>query len=321
MKSTPVPHLTSHFLNTDDGHTLHIWDYGIQNKQHPTFLFLHGGPGGGISEKQLSFFDPLKHRVILIDQRGSGLSTPFASLENNTTWHLVSDIERVREHFSIPNWHVFGGSWGSTLALTYAIRCPDRVKSLLLRGIFLCRKWEIDWLYQEGASRLFPDVFRDIYLKPLKKAEQSHCLEAYHRILNAQDSLDLEGVDDKTLEAAKCWSIWEATLSQLVPSRDMVDTYNDPKKALPFARIENHYFYNRAFFETDNWILENCEPLLRIPTRIVHGRYDVVCPVQNAFDLKNHLPHSELVVAKSSGHSPYEVEIFHTLQKFVAEVQ
>ncbi len=212
-------------------------------------VFLHGGPGGGISPDYRRYFDPKVYRIVLFDQRGSGKSTPHASIEENTTWDLVADIERLREHLSIRGWQVFGGSWGSTLALAYAETHPDRVSQLVLRGIFLCRPKEIRWFYQEGASEIFADVWEE-YLKVIPEAERGDMVSAYHRRLTSDD----EAV---RLEAARAWSIWEGSTSKLLFDPAMIEKFADPEFALAFARIECHYFMNNAFFDSDNYLIEN----------------------------------------------------------------
>lgn len=303
------PNDQSFFLDVPNGHSLHVADFG--NRKGIPIVFLHGGPGGGCQPSHRTFFDPSKFRVIFIDQRGCGKSTPFASLENNTTWDLVADIELVRKHLQIEKWHIFGGSWGSTLALCYAIKHPSIALSLILRGIFLCRQKEIDWFYQEGASRLFPDLWQD-YLKPIALSERKNLVAAYHKLLTSTD-IKVQS------QAALSWSIWEAATSKLERDQQSIAEYQDPLKFLPFARIENHYFVNRAFLKSDNWILDNCQNL-KMPIQVVHGRYDVVCPIESAWDLKKQLPHIEFVIAEKSGHSPFEKEIFSTLQHFLSQL-
>ncbi len=261
-------------------------------------VFLHGGPGGGINADHRRFFDPKHYRIILFDQRGAGKSTPTAELRENTTWDLVSDIEKLREKLSIPRWQVFGGSWGSTLALSYAITHPDRVLALILRGIFLCRKEEIQWFYQKGASALFPDFWQD-YENLIPETERGDMVSAYHR--------RLIHTDEKTrLAAARAWSKWEAATSRLIVQQTAIDEFEDPKLALAFARIECHYFMNNAFFKTDNYLLENISKIRHIPGVIVQGRYDVVCPMKSAWDLHLAWPEAELKIIADSGHAAGE---------------
>lgn len=284
-------------------HTLYYEQCG--NPEGQPVIFLHGGPGGGISPNYRRYFDPEAYRVVLFDQRGAGQSTPHANLEDNTTWHLVSDIERLREHLGIESWMVFGGSWGSTLSLSYAQTHPQRARQLVLRGIFLCRPKEIKWFYQEGASAIFPDVWEE-YLKVIPAAERGDMLTAYHRRLTSDD----EAV---RLEAARAWSIWEGSTSKLFPDQELIDHFAEPQTALALARIECHYFMNNAFFETDNFLIENVGKIRRIPAVIVQGRYDVVCPMMSAWELHRAWPESELQVIPGAGHSMSEPGIISAL--------
>jgi len=242
---------------------------------------------------------------VLFDQRGSGDSTPHASLEDNTTWHLVADIESLREHLGIERWQVFGGSWGSTLALAYAQKHPENVTELVLRGIFLCRKKEIDWFYQEGASWIFPDVWEE-YLNVIPEAERDDMVAAYYRRLVGSDR-------EERLKAASAWSIWEGSTSKLFLDTDAAQKYGDPRFALAFARIECHYFTNNAFFETDNYLIEHVDAIRHIPAVIVQGRYDVVCPIHSAWDLHRAWPEAELKIIPDAGHSITEPGIVDAL--------
>jgi len=268
-------------------------------------VFLHGGPGGGMVSDYRRYFDPEIYRVVLFDQRGSGKSTPHASLEENTTWHLVSDIEQLREHLGIDTWQVFGGSWGSTLALAYAERHPDRVAQVVLRGIFLCRPKEIQWFYQEGANAIFPDVWEE-YLKIIPETERADMVTAYYRRLTSED-------DSVRLEAARAWSIWEGSTSKLFFDPSMIEKFADPEFALAFARIECHYFMNNAFFNSDNYLIENVEKIRHIPSVIVQGRYDVVCPLMSAWDLHRAWPEAQLHIIPDAGHSISEPGIIDAL--------
>ncbi len=272
-------------------------------------VFLHGGPGGGISPVYRRFFDPEKYQVILFDQRGAGQSTPHAELKENTTWELIKDIEQLREKFSIDQWHVFGGSWGSTLALIYAQQHANRIKSLMLRGIFLCRPHEIHWFYQEGASRIFKDHWQKYFLAPIPQSEQDHLVKAYFKRLTSDDK-------QVQLTAAKGWAQWEASTSFLQPQEAAIEDFGDPELAVAFSRIECHYFTNNIFTDSHNYILENIDKIRHIPTRVVHGRYDVVCPVENAFDLKNAWPEIDLHIAPQAGHSALEPQITEKLIQF-----
>ena len=290
-------------LPVDERHTLYYEQCG--NPEGKPVVLLHGGPGGGCSDKMRRFHDPEKYRIVLFDQRGSGRSTPHADLVDNTTWHLVEDIETLRVKLGIDRWQVFGGSWGSTLALAYAETHPKRVTELVLRGIFMLRRWELEWFYQEGASRLFPEAWEH-YIKAIPVTERHDLISAFHRRLTSDD--------DKTrLAAAKAWSVWEGATSFLHIDQDFASSHEDPQFALAFARIENHYFVNSGFFEVDDQLLRDAGNLADIPGVIVHGRYDVVCPVQNATDLHKAWPKSELVITPASGHSAFEAETVDAL--------
>lgn len=292
----PIEPINKGFLKVSDIHNLYWEECG--NPQGQPVVFLHGGPGGGIGPDLRRFFDPKAYRIILFDQRGSGASTPNAELKDNTTWDLVKDIETLREMFKIDKWVVFGGSWGSTLALAYAITHPDRVKGLILRGIFLCRPSEIKWFYQDGASQIFPDVW-DEYLKPIPPNERHDMVTAYYKRLTDPNA-------DVRLTAAKAWSKWEAATSRLFVSPEAINEFDDPEYALSFARIECHYFTNNAFFKTDNWLLENVDKIRHIPGVIVQGRYDVVCPARSAWDLHKAWPEAKFTFIADAGHAAAE---------------
>lgn len=258
-------------------------------------VFLHGGPGGGLTDDYRRYFNPAIYRVILFDQRGSGKSTPHASIEQNTTWDIVADIERLREHFGVERWMVFGGSWGSTLSLAYAETHPERVTELVLRGIFLCRPKEIKWFYQEGASWIFADVWEE-FLNVIPENERHDMVSAYYRRLTSDD--------EKTrVEAARAWSIWEGSTSKLFFDSKSIERFADTEFALAFARIECHYFMNNCFFETDNYLVENVGKIRHIPCVIVQGRYDVVCPMTSAWDLHRAWPEADLRIIPDAGHS------------------
>jgi proline iminopeptidase len=275
------------------------------NPNGKSAVFLHGGPGGGVSPDYRRYFDPEIYRVVLFDQRGSGKSTPHASIEENTTWDLVADIERLRGHLQIEHWQVFGGSWGSTLALAYAETHPERVRELVLRGIFLCRRKEIQWFYQEGASALFPDVWEE-YLKVIPESERGDMVGAYHRRLTSEDPA-------VRLEAARAWSIWEGSTSKLFFDPASIEKFADPEFALAFARIECHYFMNNAFFGSDNYLIEHVDRIRQIPSVIVQGRYDVVCPIVSAWDLHRAWPEADLQIIPDAGHSITEPGIIDAL--------
>ncbi len=268
------------------------------NPQGVPVVFLHGGPGGGISESHRRFFDPQYYRIILFDQRGAGKSKPLAEIAENTTWELIKDIETLREHFKISDWHVFGGSWGSTLALAYAISHPTKVKSLLLRGIFLCRPLEIRWFYQEGASYVFPDHWEK-FLAPVDLKDRNEMVKTYYKLLTTGDR-------GNQIKAAKAWSQWEAATAHLYIDQKSIDEFENPDYALSFSRIECHYFINNAFFPTNNYLLENIAKISHIPCHIVQGRYDMVCPARSAWELKKLLPAATLEIITDAGHSAME---------------
>ncbi len=295
------PYVT-HTLRVQDPHRLHIEECG--SPDGIPVLFVHGGPGAGCSPVHRCFFDPEKYRIILFDQRGCGKSTPHASLENNTTQDLVADMEFIRDHLGIKKWLLFGGSWGSTLSLVYAQAHPDRVLGLVLRGIFLCRPHEIRWFYQEGASHIFPDYWED-YLKPIAKAERDELLKAYHQRLTSENEV-------ARMAAAKAWAKWEGRTSTLHPSKTVVDHFSEPHNALSLARIECHYFSHDSFLEP-NQILRDAGRLAGIPGVIVQGRYDVVCPMQSAWDLHHAWPGAELQIIPDAGHSALEAGIIDAL--------
>ena len=295
------------FLKVSDLHNLYIEQCGNPNGK--PVVVLHGGPGGGIYSDLRRFFDPEYYRIILFDQRGAGLSTPPAELRENTTWDLVNDIEKIRVHLSIQNWIIFGGSWGSTLALAYAETYPDKALGLILRGLFLCRPSEIKWFYQQGASEIFPDYWEN-YLNHIPVNEQHDLVTAYYKRLTHDDY-------SVRLAAAKIWSKWEAATSRLIVSHDAIDDFEDEIFALQFARIECHYFINNAFFKTDNWLIENSHKIKDIPCVIIQGRYDVVCPARSAWDLHKALPKAELKIIPNCGHSAGEVEIKNALLEAV----
>ena len=288
----------SGMLEVDARHRLYYEQCG--NPQGKPVVLLHGGPGAGCSGKMRRFHDPKHYRIVLFDQRGSGRSTPHADLVDNTTWDLVADIERLREHLGIERWQVFGGSWGSTLALAYAESHPRRVTELVLRGIFMLRRWELEWLYQQGANRLFPDAWEQ-YLEAIPEVERGDLISAYNRRLTSPD-------EATRLSAARAWSVWEASTSLLLQDEAFVEGHRDPHFALSFARIESHYFVHGGFFDVEDQLLRDAHRLQGIPGVIVHGRYDVVCPIQNAWELHKAWPASKLMISPSAGHSAYEAE-------------
>lgn len=300
-----VPYV-QHSISVDDLHTLHAEESG--NPEGKTVLFLHGGPGAGTEAYHRCFFNPEKFRTILFDQRGSGKSTPHASLINNTTQHLIDDIEKIRERLGIKSWIVFGGSWGSTLALAYAQSFPERVDALVLRGIFLCRPREIQWFYQEGASRIFPDYWQD-FLAPVPVAKRNDMVSAYYEILTGKNEI-------ARMSAAKAWSIWEGKTATLKPKSSVVAHFSDPHTALSVAMIECHYFINNAFLRP-NQLLEDVNKIRHIPGYIVQGRYDVVCPMDSAWDLHKAWPEAKFNIIEDAGHAASEEGISHRLVKIM----
>ena len=289
-------------LAVDEPHELYIEECG--NPDGIPVLFLHGGPGAGCVSYHRRFFDPAVYRIILFDQRGAGQSTPHAELEGNTSQALVADIEAIREKLAIEQWLVFGGSWGSTLALLYAQAHPLRISGLILRGIFLCRSEDIHWFYQQGASRIFPEYWEQ-YLAPVPEAERGDMVSAYYRLLTSDD-------EPTRLEAARAWSLWEGHTISLLPCKETEQTFAAAKFALAMARIECHYFMNQSFLE-DNQILNNIDKIADIPAIIVHGRYDVVCPVDQALALHAAWPQAELQVIANAGHAASEPGIIDAL--------
>lgn len=293
-------------LKVSDLHTIYVEESGNPNGK--PVVFLHGGPGGGSMPAYRQYFDPKKWRIVIFDQRGCGKSTPFAELKENTTWDLVSDIEKIREHLKIQKWAIFGGSWGSTLSLCYSISHPERCTELFLRGIFMIRKKEIDWFYQEGASKIFPDLWED-YLKPIPAQERHDMVSAYYKRLTSENK-------EVRTEAAKAWSIWEGSTSKLMYDAEAAKRFGDDEFADAFARIECHYFTNKGFFKNENWILENADAIKNIPTVIIQGRYDVVCPAESAWELHKKLPASHLHIIPDSGHSMSEKGILSKLVEY-----
>lgn len=288
----------SGMLRVSPLHKIYFEESG--NPRGKPVVFLHGGPGGGTDPKMRRFFDPKRYRIVLFDQRGCGRSRPHASLIENTTWDLVEDIEKLRVHLGIVRWQVFGGSWGSTLALAYAQVYPTSVSELVLRGIFMLRRTELEWFYQDprGAASLFPDLWEQ-YVAPIPEAERHDMMAAYYRRLTSDHRPTL-------IEAARAWSIWEGATSYLHLNPDYVAQFRNPGYAAAFARIECHYFVNGGFFATDDHLLANVDKIRHIPTVIVQGRYDVVCPMRSAWDLHRAMPESTLHVIADAGHSAFE---------------
>jgi proline iminopeptidase len=277
-------------------HTLHYEQCGDPAGQ--PIVFLHGGPGGGIDPVYRQYFDPQRWRVVLFDQRGCGKSCPYAELRENTTWDLVADIEKLRQHLGVERWFVFGGSWGSTLALAYGQTHPQSCLGFILRGIFLLRSFEIRWFYQSGASYFFPDAWQH-YLEPIPPEERDDLLAAYHRRLTDPDR-------EVRLKAARAWSVWEASTSKLIPSPELIERFGRGEFAEAFARIECHYFVNRGFLDPEDRLLRGVERIRHLPGIIVQGRYDVVCPPISAWELHQAWPEAEFQLIPDAGHSMTE---------------
>ena len=286
----------SGFLDVSADHRIYYEQVG--KADGAPAVFLHGGPGGGGDVSARRFFDPDVCRAVLFDQRGAGRSRPFASLTDNTTWDLVADIERLRRHLGIERWLVFGGSWGSTLALAYAETHPERVSALVLRGIFLLRRSELLWFYQRGASDFFPDRWAE-FVEPIAEGERHDLLAAYHRGLNGGDR-------KRERSLARRWSVWEAATSSLLADPGRERAFAADEFALAFARIETHYFVNGGFFRSENQLLDDVDRIRSIPAVIVQGRYDVICPPVTAFELAARWPEADLRVVPDAGHSAFE---------------
>lgn len=298
----PIEANRSGFLEVGGGHTLYYEECG--NPQGKPAVFLHGGPGGGCTAAMRRFWNPDVYRVILFDQRGSGKSKPHANLENNTTWDLVNDIELLRTALQIDKWQVFGGSWGSTLALAYSQTHPERVSEIVLRGIFMLRKKEIDWFYQHGASEIFPDRWQH-YLQPIPPGERDDLLRAYYSRLTSDDAT-------VRIEAAKAWSTWEGTTSTLLPNEAIAADFAADEMATALARIECHYFVNQGFMQ-DNQLINDVDKIRHIPAVIVQGRYDVVCPAVSAWELAQAWPEADFRIVADAGHAAFEPGNIHEL--------
>lgn len=300
------PH-KKYWFRVSDIHELYVEEVG--NPAGKPVVFLHGGPGAGFSSFHRRLFDPKHFRIILFDQRGAGQSRPHAELRNNTTWDLVGDIEKIRKHLGISKWMVFGGSWGSTLALAYAQTHPESVSSLVLRGIFLCRKEEIEWFYQSGADKIFPDLWQQ-YLLPIPENERHDLVKAFYKQLTHES-------EDVRIQAAKAWSGWEGGTVHLIPDEKTFNKFTGDMMAVALARIECHFFINGCWFEVDDQLLRDVVRIRHIPSVIVHGRYDVVCPVKNAFDLHRVWPEADLKIVPDAGHAVDEPGILRELMKAV----
>ncbi len=291
-----------HTIDVEPPHRIYIEECG--NPDGIPVLFVHGGPGGGCEPFHRQFFNPDRYRIVLFDQRGCGRSLPHAELQGNHTQGLLSDIETIREHLGIERWLVFGGSWGSTLGLLYAENFPTRVLGLVLRGIFLCREQDIAWFYQGGASRLFPEFWED-FVAQVRPENRDDLVKAYYGLLTGDNEIS-------RLAAAKAWSMWEGRTSALRSNPALIRRFGDSHVALSMARIECHYFAHRAFIRP-NQILERAERLRGIPGVIVHGRYDVICPVDQAYALHRSWPESTLDIIPAAGHSTSDPAVTHAL--------
>lgn len=291
-----------HTLEVDETHTLYIEECG--EPDGIPVLFLHGGPGAGCSAHDRRFFDPQLYRIILFDQRGSGRSKPHAELTGNTSQALIEDMEKIRTMLELEAWVLFGGSWGSTLSLLYAEAHPTRVTAMILRGIFLCRKQDLQWFYQDGAHRIFPDYWED-FISTIPVPERGDFISAYYQRLTGDNEL-------AEMAAAKAWSLWEGRCATLRPHPDVINHFSDPHLALSLARIEAHYFINNAFIDEDQ-IIKHAERLRGIPGTIIHGRYDMVCPLDNATALHEAWPDSTLQIIRDAGHSALEPSVTDAL--------
>lgn len=298
----PIKPYVTHHINVDEVHSLYIEEVG--NPLGLPVVFLHGGPGAGCALYHRQFFDPEVYRIVLFDQRGCGKSTPHASLENNTSWDLVSDIERIREHLQIEQWAVFGGSWGSTLGLLYAQAHPQRVSGLILRGIFLARESDVRWFCQQGTSRLFPDYWEK-FIEPIAEDERDDMIAAYYRQLTGEDEM-------QKMRAARAWSTWEGMTATLQTDDSLIKSFSASFTALSIARIECHYFMHQCWLRP-NQIIEDIEKIRHIPAWLVHGRYDVICPVEQAWELSRAWPEAQLSIIADAGHAAVEPGIIHEL--------
>ncbi|MES2582730.1 MAG: prolyl aminopeptidase [Pseudomonadota bacterium] len=288
----PIEPFKTGTLDTGEGHTLY-WEL-CGNPDGKPAVFLHGGPGSGCTADHRRLFDPARYCVLLFDQRGCGRSTPHANLDNNTTWHLVADIERLRKLLNVDRWLVFGGSWGSTLALAYAQTHPQAVSALIVRGIFTLRQAELHWYYQEGASWLFPDLW-EAFLAPIPVQERGDLTTAYRKRLVGTDPV-------AQLEAAKAWSLWEGQTIRLLPDTANAAKHEQDHYALAFARIENHYFVHAGWLE-EGQLIRDAHKLAGIPGTIVQGRYDVATPAKTAWDLHKAWPDAEFHLVDDAGHA------------------
>lgn len=293
-------------LRVSSVHELYFEESG--NPDGKPVVFLHGGPGGATNPGMRRFFDPKVYRIVLFDQRGCGKSTPHASLVDNTTWHLVGDIESLRRHLGIARWQVFGGSWGATLALAYSETYPECVSEIVLRGVFMLRRKELEWFYQDpwGAGAVFPDLW-DRYVEPIPESERGDLMAAYYKRLTSRSAA-------ARTKAAHAWCTWEGATSYLRSNADYIGKFDDADYAAAFARIEAHYFVNKGFFDTDDQLLRDAHKIRHLSCAIVQGRYDMVCPIRSAWDLHKALPESQLFIVPDAGHSAFEDGIARALR-------
>ncbi len=286
-----------HRVSVTHPHELYVEEVG--NPEGIPIVFLHGGPGAGCETVHRQLFDPAVYRIVLFDQRGCGRSLPHAELTHNSTWDLVNDMEVIRQQLKIEVWALCGGSWGSTLALAYAETHPQRVTGLVLRGVFLARSEDIQWFYQQGASRIFPDYWQD-FIAPVAATDRDNMLDAYYRLLTSGD-------EQVQMRAARAWSVWEGRTASLVENQQVIDHFSDPYAALSIARIECHYFIHHSFLQPDQ-LIRDIGRIQHIPGYIVHGRYDVICPFDQAWELHKVWPSADLRIMPKSGHSVFEAE-------------
>lgn len=299
----PIEAHASGTLRVSDIHEIYYEISGAADGK--PVVVCHGGPGGGSTPSMRRYFDPAKYKIVIFDQRGCGRSTPHAELRDNTTWALVEDMEKLRQHVDVEQWQVFGGSWGSTLALAYAQSHPERVTELVLRGIFTLRRSELLWFYQEGASWIYPDTWES-YLEPIPESERGDMIAAYYKRLTGDDKAE-------QLRAAKAWSLWEGGAVSLFPSEERMQSFSSDAFALAFARIECHYFQNGGFFERDDQIIANLDQVRHIPAVIVQGRYDIVTPMQTAWEMHRAWPEADLQIIQDAGHAASETGIIDAL--------
>lgn len=288
------------YLKVDNIHEVYYEESG--NREGYPIVFVHGGPGAGTDPSSRRYFDPQKYRIIVFDQRGCGQSKPYAELKNNTTWDLINDMEKIREHLNIEKWILFGGSWGVTLSLIYAINYYERVAGLILRGVWLSTNDEIDWYLRGGASKYFPEAWAE-FIKPIDIDSEKDIVEQYYDIYTGDFPIDVKE------SACKSWSIWEASISKLHQSQDLIESFGDLKKAIAIATIECHYFINNMFGQSDNYIMENINRVAHIPAIVINGRYDTVCPNITAYNLVKEMNRAQYIICPESGHSASEKEI------------